>query len=58
VWELTLTGHDRTDIGALLGIRRQRVHERCAKLRAIIAELDPSAVVGRVRVSAPEAMFV
>ena len=58
VWELTLTGHDRTDIGALLGIRRQRVHERCAKLRTIIAEIDPAAVVGRVRASGSEAMFV
>jgi hypothetical protein len=40
VWDLVLTGHDRRDIGALLGIRRQRVQERFAKLRTIILEMN------------------
>ena len=42
VWSLLLTGHDRADIGALLGLRRQRVHERCVRLRSVISELDPA----------------
>jgi hypothetical protein len=42
VWSLFLTGHDRADIGALLGLRRQRVHERCLRLRPVIAEFDPA----------------
>jgi len=49
VWDLIITDHDRTDIGALLGMRRQRVHERCAKLRSLIAEIDPAAAAGARR---------
>jgi len=42
VWNLILTGHNRTDIGALLGLRRQRVHECVVRLRDVIAEIEPS----------------
>jgi len=47
IWSLLATGHDRADIAALLGVRRQRVHDRCAKLRGLMAEYDPSYGVGR-----------
>jgi len=42
IWSLLATGHDRGDIAALLGVRRQRVHDRCPKLRVLMAEYDPS----------------
>jgi hypothetical protein len=49
VWSLFLTGHDRADIGALLGLRRQRVHERCLLLRSVISEFDPSYVAAALQ---------
>ena len=46
IWSLLVTGHDRADIGALLGLRRQRVHERFVRLRAVVSEFEPSYAVG------------
>jgi len=41
VWGLMMTGHDRREIGALLGLPRQRVHDRCLRIREAYAIIDP-----------------
>ena len=61
VWGLMMTGHDRREIGALLGLPRQRVHDRCLRIREAYAAIDPRgarlAISTRGRRSSEHLMF-